>query len=159
VEGGSFSRADIISCLSKESKGSVVSRLDEVTPTGSQRIAMVAFFVAAPLALYAIDAGIDYFYKTKLPSAVASVEKKNASDESPTLEIQGWTVSKIYQTAGGQLFHEFRDGKLRISIQPFIKKKDLIYVPLVFENLSSVPISYTVRIYASGSQDRAPFDE
>src|SRR5215204_6416118 len=61
VEGGEFKKDDIVQCLSKENKGQLASKLDEVTPTGPQRISIVGMFVAVPALLYGLTFLLDVF--------------------------------------------------------------------------------------------------
>lgn len=157
VEGGTFSKADIVSCLSKETKGEVVAKLEQVVPTGPQRIGLVAFFVVVPLTFYAMTFVIDYLIeKTPLATSVASQEKKEAKQ---TLEVQGWTVPSLYERASGSLFREFAAQKIQVSFLQVARKKDLVTVSVLVANHTSAPITYTLSISAAGSQDRVPFED
>lgn len=158
VEGGAFSKADIISCLSKETKGIVVAKLEEVAPTGPQRIGLVSFFVVVPLALYAMTFVFDYVYKTETPSTKTTAEGKPVEEKS-AVEIQGWMVPNIYKSASGELYKYFTDQKVRVSMLRPIQKRDAVSVSVIVENLTSSPITYTLSINAAGSQERVPFEE
>ena len=65
VEHGTFRKDDIVQCLSKETKGKVVSKLDEVGFTGSQRIFIVALVVVGVGLIYGFPYVIDYYHGSK----------------------------------------------------------------------------------------------
>lgn len=158
VEGGSFSNADIISCLSKETKGVVVAKLEDVVPTGPQRIGLVSFFVVIPLALYTMTFVFDYLYKPEIPSTEAKVEDEPIKKKS-AVEIQGWMVPYFYKTDSDGLYKYFINKEVRVSMLQPIQEKNTVSVSVIVENLTSSPITYTLSIHAAGSQEKVPFEE
>lgn len=144
VEGGSFSKDDISNCLSKETKGRIVAKLEEVPPTGPQRIGLLAAFIAVPLILYSLPYAFDYI-RTGTPG-----EKKS------TTEIQGWAVPRFYESTSQELFTAFKDGRILVSLGVPSKKKDMVTIPTTVQNKSTEPFRYTLRMTTSASEGRIP---
>lgn len=146
VEGGSFSKSEISNCLSKESKGKVVSKLEEVSPTGPQRIALVAAFIALPLILYLMPIAFDYFAKTRPESRIQKVV------------LQGWTIPKHYESTSG-LFSDLKEGKIQVSVGPVSRKKDITTVGISVHNTTLHVLKYSVSMTTNKSDERIPLYE
>ncbi len=145
IEGGTFSKEAISNCLSKESKGRIVAKLDEVPPTGPQRIGLLALFIAAPLFLYSLPYIFDFFTKNK-PSSQST---------KATVDINGWMVPKFYESTSG-LYADFKDGRLQISIGQVVKKRDVATVQIIVQNRTSAALIYSFSMTTTGSEGRIP---
>lgn len=149
VEKGMFKPDDITQCLSKESKGKTVSKLEEVSPTGPQRIGLVAGLVGLPLLLYAGTFGVDYLLARVDQPVVAS-----AKDDSPTVSIQGWKIPRAYVKGSSSLFRSFTDGKIAATISPISRKGDWVSVPVKLTNSTDKVLKFNVSMTTAASSTR-----
>lgn len=143
VEGGSFSRDDISNCLSKETKGRIVAKLEEVPPTGPQRIGLLATFIAVPLILYSLPYAFDY------------IRTGTLGEKKATTEIQGWAVPRFYESTS-ELFTAFKDGRILVSLGVPSRKKDIVTIPATVQNKTGEPFRYSLRMTTRASEDRIP---
>lgn len=143
VEGGFFSEDDISNCLSKETKGRIVTKLDEVPPTGRQRIFLLASSIAVVLILYSLFYAFKYF-TTEIDDVKSSKTK-----------IQGWAVPMYYESTS-ELFTAFKDGRILVSLGVPSRKKDIVTIPAAVQNKTSEPIRYTLRMSTIPSEGRIP---
>jgi hypothetical protein len=148
VEGGTFKKDDIVQCLSKENKGQLVSKLDEVTPTGPQRISIVGMFVAVPALLYGL---------TFLLDAVSSYARtgtiSTAPDSRAPLDVGGWQVP-WFQIDRSPLLSNFKDGKISVTVGSVSKKGDIASIPLRFSNQSAEVLKATATVTSARSASR-----
>ena len=149
VEKGMFKPDDITQCLSKESKGKTVSKLEEVSPTGPQRIGLVAGLVGLPLLLYLGTLGVDYLLARVEQPLVAS-----AIDDSPTVSIQGWKIPRHYVKGSTALFRSFSDGKIAATISPISRKGDWVSVPVKLANSTDKVLKFNVSMTTAASSTR-----
>jgi hypothetical protein len=154
VEKGTFKPDDIVHCLSKDTKGKTVSKLEEVSPTGNQRVGLVAGLIGLPLLLYAGTFGIDYLFAVaRQTSAIVTAEN------SPVVEIRGWKIRRFYVTTSPGLFNSFSDGKITVSILPVSRKGDWVSVPVRLINstqkVHKISVSMTT---AASAQKLKSFD-
>ncbi len=149
VEGGVFKPDDIAQCLSKETKGRVVSKLEEVSPTGPQRIGLVAGLIGFPLLMYAGTYGVDYFMaRTKQVAQVAAVEA------SSVIEAQGWKIPRYYETTSRGLLKNFIEGKVSVAISPTSRKGDWITVPMKISNSTDKVLKVSVSMLSAASANK-----
>ncbi|MDR1185126.1 MAG: hypothetical protein LBK67_10090 [Coriobacteriales bacterium] len=146
VENGMFKQDDIVQCLSKETKGKTVSKLEEVSPTGAQRIGLVAALIGLPLLLYAATFAIDYAL-----SVQRETKKTGSAEASPVLEIQGWRVRRFYQTTSHALFKNFSDGKLTAAFSPISRKGDWVTIPVTLSNSTDKMLKIRVSMTTAAS--------
>lgn len=154
VEGGSFDKNEIVNCLSKESKGHIVNSLNELPPTGPQRIAIVCIFVVLPVITYL---GLSFLrsefnYKGNLFNVVDAFEE-NAERK---IVVNDWSMINAYKTLKKPLFIEFEAKKININIGTTKRKKDSIAVPITFENLSSFVITASLEMNTQWSAEKIP---
>lgn len=148
VEGGTFKKDDIAQCLSKENKGQLVSKLDEVTPTGPQRISIVGMFVAVPALLYGL---------TFLLDAVSNYTRTGTVSAAPDLRaplvVGGWQVP-WFQIDRSALLSNFKDGKISVTVGSVSKKGDIASIPLRFTNQSAEVLKATATVTSARSSSR-----
>lgn len=148
VEGGTFKKDDIVLCLSKENKGQLVSKLDEVAPTGPQRISIVGMFVAVPALLYGL---------TFLLDAVSSYMRTGTVSAAPgsrePLDVGGWQVP-WFQIDRSPLLSSFKDGKIALTVGSVSKKGDVASIPLRFSNQSAEVVKATATVTSARSSSR-----
>ena len=155
VENGVFRKDDIVQCLSKETKGTVVAKLEEVPPSGPQRVTIVGLFIAVPALLYAASLGIDYAFKSvreDSASAVAAAAAKIEEAKTP-IEIGGWVVPSYYKATSG-LYQDLASSKLQVKIGATSRKGDLVTVPVMITNDTSRVLNATLRMNSAGSAKR-----
>lgn len=178
VEGGMFTSDEIANCLSKESKGRVVSKLEEVPPTGPQRIAIIAFVIAVPTLAYMGMLALDHYFEedrqsvreaTAKLAAVSEGTRANVNETSKLVQkligepkggsvasIGGWDVAAAYVSLKGPLYAALEGGNLRVDIGAFSRKKDVLTVPFALTNDSSYVVKATFRANSQRSEGRIP---
>jgi hypothetical protein len=134
--------------LSKETKGKVVTKLEDVSPTGPQRIGLVGAFVVVPLFFYAGIYGIDHF-ATSSKSASAPV-----SDQSSAIESQGWKIPRFYERASEVLLKSFSEGKIAVVISPALRKGEWVTVPMKISNSTDKVIKARVSMLTAASASK-----
>lgn len=163
VEGGIFSSGDITNCLSKESKGTIVLRLEDVPPTGPQRIQLVGVFVVFPALVYLayiLFLGVfDKEVKTiseAAKSAAESAVERVANKSADSDEIRGWKVLKGFVLANRPLFQAFNAGSIEVSVGIPLRKKDNLSVPVTVVNKTSIVINGNLKMNTQRSQGKIP---
>ena len=149
VEKGTFTPDDIVQRLSKETKGKVVSKLEEVSPTGPQRIGLVAGLIGLPLVLYAGTIGLDYLF-----TLAKQTNTTVAADASPVVEVQGWRIRRYYESASRGLFKSFSDGKIAVVISPVSRKGDWVSVPVRLTNSTDKVLKINVNMTTAASAQK-----
>ena len=133
VENGVFKKDDITQCLSKETKAVVVSKLEEVSLTGPQRIVSLITIVGFALLTYTVFFGLD-FLTTKVSENIFQEDHKTVREESKSVEFQGWKIANAYATINSALFNNFAVGKIRADLKIVERKKDTVTMAVVLEN-------------------------
>lgn len=151
VEKGVFKPDDISQCLSKETKGRVVSKLEEVSPTGPQRVALVAGLIGLPLILYAGTYGLDYLLAHVTRTTLTSTAE---STNSRVTEVHGWKVPRFYETTSRDLLRSFSDGKITASISPVSRKGEWVTVPIKVANSTDSVVKISVSMLTAASANR-----
>lgn len=148
VEGGTFKKDDIVQCLSKENKGKLVSKLDEVTPTGSQRIMIVGMCFAVPALLYGLTFLLDAISNYTRTGTVASV-----IDSRAPLDVDGWQIP-WFQIDRSALLSYFKDGKISVVVGAISKKGDIASIPLRFTNQTAEVLKASATVTSARSASR-----
>jgi hypothetical protein len=160
VEGGTFKPDDITQCLSKDTKGKLVSKLEEVPPTGPQRVGLVAALVGFPVLLFVAYYGFTHLLASseQLASSAPTSSSKQVAKAS-TIEVQGWTVPGYYKTTSGSLFNSFSDGKVQIRFEPTERKGKWVTVPFTVINSTSKVITASISMLtAASSKEQKSYD-
>lgn len=154
VEGGNFTKADIVNCLSKDTKGKVVNKLEEVMPTGPQRIGIVSFILGIPILSYLTILSVDYFLQSpkQSPQVIANAEK----EREQTVDIDGWKIQAVYKRVGGHIYKDFESGAVKAAVNTPTRKGDLVTVPVVIQNNSGQPLSYSLSMATNASMGKIP---
>jgi hypothetical protein len=149
VERGVFKPDDIALCLSKETKGKVVSKLEEVSPTGPQRVGLVGALIGLPLLLYAGTYGIDYLLASTKRGPTAT-----AQETSSVVEAQGWKIPRYYETTSRGLLKSFTNGSISVAISPTSRKGELVTVPMKIANSSDKVLKVSVSMLTAASGNK-----
>lgn len=150
VEGGVFKPDDITQTLSKETKGKTVSKLEEVPPTGSQRIGLVAFLIGMPVFLYAGFFGIEFvLQKTQLGQTAEKVEQRHEA-------ALAWIIPSYAKIASPALYNEIIGGKLTAKIGVPTRRGEMVAVPLRLSNETSKIIKFDLSMTTALSEKRIP---
>ncbi|UHQ19096.1 hypothetical protein LVB87_13020 [Lysobacter sp. KIS68-7] len=150
VENGRFSKDDIVSCLSKETKAVVATKLEEVPVTAQQRVGVILFIGAGLLFAFGAIKGIDYYVEKEFGTARGTDESK---------KTQGWTVLPVYADRDNAIFAAFADGKLRIGTNISTVRRDSADIPFIIENNSSMPLTIDLGITAAAPQDGIAYEK
>lgn len=151
VEGGNFKSEDIVQTLSKETKGKTVSKLEEVPPTGAQRIGLVAGLILMPAMFYAATIGIDF-----LVSGSKSIGNSGVSSSARYTELQGWKVPNSYRISSESLFLAFESKKIVATVGAPSRRGDVVTVPVQVNNMSDAVLRYTLSMTTAQSEKRIP---
>lgn len=152
VENGIFRKDDIVQCLSKETKGVVVAKLEEVPPSGPQRIGIVGLCIAVPAFLYGTTFAIDYAFKVLRQDSSSATAAANEDIKAP-IEIAGWVIPRFYKTTSG-LFQEFSNSKLQVKIGTTSRKGDVVTIPVTITNDTPSVLKATLSMNSAGSAKR-----
>lgn len=151
VEHGSFKQDDIVQCLSKENKGSVVSKLEQVPPSGPQRIGIIGMFIAVPSLLYGLTFGIDYVFK-ELHKTDATVASKNGSEKEP-IDVRGWKVP-WYTRSTSLLLPKFESGDISVDYGEITRRQDVVSIPITVSNKTKEILKARISMMTSKSAKR-----
>ncbi|WP_157982634.1 hypothetical protein [Simplicispira lacusdiani] len=151
VEGGVFKADDINQTTSKETKGIVVSKVEDVSPTGPQRIGLVAFFIGFPLALYAGYLGLNSSLKAPQFSPISMASESANSAIKPPKQ---WIVPEYYRRTSPKLFEAFDSEKINIEIAESQRKSDLLTIPFKIENNTEKIIKTTIDMTTADSEKK-----
>ncbi len=151
VEGGMFKADDIHQTTSKETKGVVVSKVEDVSPTGSQRIGLVAFFIGFPLALYTGYLGLNLFLKEPHNSEVPKLSENVSGSAKLTKQ---WIVPEYYKDTSTKLYEVFDSEKINIEITEPQRKSDFLIVPFRITNNTEKIIKTTVAMTTVDSEKK-----
>jgi hypothetical protein len=149
VEKGVFSAADVVTCLSKETKAVVTTKLEEIPATAQQRVGIVAFLAFFVLLGFVFFKGLDYFVGEDPPDSPS--KEPRADSVEVEKGAQGWVVSDIYWK--GELFEKFREEQIALIVGEPKTGRTTIEVPIQLKNKSNEPISLTIWISGAVSQD------
>lgn len=149
VEQGTFKRDDIVQCLSKETKGKVVSKFEEVPPTGPQRVGLVAGLVGLPMLMYAATFGLDYLFERSRP-----VLANAGLEASQSIEVNGWKLNRAYSIASPGLFKDFSTGRIVVAMLPMSKKGDIVTVPVKLQNATDQVLRVDINMMTAASSKR-----
>lgn len=149
VEGGVFKKDDIDQILSKETKGKIVSKLEEVSPTGPQRIGLVAFFVVVPVVIYTGYLLLnDMVQNLDLPSVIVEKDKKTV--------INGWGIPSYNLTTAPELLNAFETGKISAVIGEPTEKGGIVTLPVSVKNNTDEIIKYSLAMTSVESETKIP---
>lgn len=148
VEGGKFTHSEIVSCLSKETKAIIATKLEQVPVTAQQRVGMLMFFgVVALLALLFVK-GFDYI-TNQLPTVA------DASNSTPVkaTDTQGWNIGDIYKRDNNEIYKSLLNQQLIISIGSARVQKSTAVIPIIAENKSNATFTLRAELISSVDQD------
>lgn len=159
VENGRFSEQEIVSCLSKETRASVTSKLEEVPLTAQQRVGGLVLFCVVVASFVGMYLWLGYYEKQKLEE-ISQMEAQRAEsvaevNQEPA-DQQGWDISPSY--ADQDLYKLLTSRKIRLEAQPSRVERGVVRIPVVMENGSSKPISVTLSIHGTLPQNELPLD-
>lgn len=155
VENGVFKPDDITQTLSKETKGKTVSKLEEVPPTGSQRIGLVAFLIGVPVFLYAGFLGLESVLQNT-PLVQSTDDQRVDRDEKRHEASRAWIIPRYARSASPALYSEFISGKLTATLGTPARRGDIVTVPLRVNNETSRVIKFDLSMTTASSEKRIP---
>lgn len=148
VEHGNFSKSDIVSCSSKETKASIANKFDDIPLTANQRISSLIIFAFFALFLFIVFKGTSHFFGSKLDESKIVEQKvveQNASPETAEPDSppdhQGWNIPKPYAETNNQLYQLFVSKKILVSVNTATVKRNTLQLDVSIENKSTVPLN------------------
>lgn len=151
VENGKFTHTDIVSCLSKETKATVATKLEEVPVTAQQRVGIIVFFGLFSILILAGIKGIDYFFDLDKPN------RETASVEAEPPDHQGWNISRIYTTADNVIYQSIVSRKITVLDDKPILRRNMLLVPIKVSNDSDMTLTLSMSISGALPQDDIDF--
>lgn len=151
VENGRFTHTDIVSCLSKETKATVATKLEDVPVTAQQRVGIIIFFGLFSILILAGIKGIDYFFGPDKSSP------ETATVEAAPPDHQGWSFSRIYTTADNVIYQSIVSRKITVLADKPTLRRNLLLVPIKVSNDSDMPLTLSMSISGALPQDDVDF--
>jgi hypothetical protein len=170
IEGGEFSPKDVTSCLSKETKGRIVEKFEEIPVTWQIRVTgiIVIFFVIAiaygAYFLYTDSITLEKRANTdagKIEQSIAqstSAIKENLdaiqstlTKSSATDSVNGWTIPDYYKTTSDPLYQALKSSKIQINVQVSDRKSDFVTATVFLKNDSSESLDVTIQLKSASS--------
>ena len=152
VENGIFKKDDITQCLSKETKGKIVSKLEEVSPTGPQRIGVVAGIIGFSLLGFFFTSGIDFVVDKFSQITISDTKSPNK-----IVEVNDWSIPKFYARDDAFLYNAFSNKKIKIDLSVSAKKNDFVTINVKFTNKTDQVIKVTrLEMLTTESENRVP---
>lgn len=139
AERGQFSHSDIVNCLSKESKATVATKLEEVPLTAQQRVGFVAFVVALML----IPVFILFWLESIHPDPPPKVDDVTEPAPPPKPDLQGWAIRDIYDDE--PMYAAIVEKQLVVSVGAVALQKRAMTFPVTVSNATESAITYSLR--------------
>lgn len=155
IENGKFTHTEIVSCLSKETKATVATKLEDIPVTAQQRVGILMFFGALALLALVFVKGIDYIAE-KVTSTDTDASSVSAA---PKEDTQGWSIGDIYAKKDNALFQALVSRQIAISTGPISARRNTATVPIKIENKLNLPITFRVQLISSEEQDPLSFSK
>ena len=149
VEPGTFKRDDIVQCLSKETKGLVVGKLEQVPPSGPQRVTILGMFVLFPALLYGMTYTLDYA-SDKFGSNPTTTSKV---DKRAPVDIAGWRVPWFY-VGTSELIQPLQDGRIKATVGDIARKGEIATVPITIVNGTQEVLKSRIALTSAFSSKR-----
>jgi len=147
VENGRFSHDDIVSCLSKEAKAKVTTKLEDIPVTAQQRVVLLALVTLFALVVVFGFLGIDKLLDKDPMQPSAST--------STTPDLQEWKVPSHYE--GGAIYKSFVAKRILITVSAPTLKSGVLSIPIKASNNSDTPLTLMLSATGSASQDNVDF--
>lgn len=154
ADHGKFSHEDIVNCLSKESKGKVTTKLEELPLTAQQRVNVVVFFVIIVAVGALLFLSIDSILETLDPDAAARSEEKPASAPLQKHDLQGWNISDIYEDKAIYKYIVTKD--LQIAMGTVTHRGQTLSIPITVANRT--PEVFSLTAWTSSPVDDSGID-
>ena len=149
VENGTFTHTEIVNCLSKETKASVTTKLEEVPITAPQRVyALVFLGIAIFLGLFILKT---FGY---ISFANPATINNDVKIENTSVDSQGWAVGSIYKDHDNILYQDLIKRGLVISTGSAKVQKNMVIVPISAQNKTSYPITINVSLIGAENRTR-----
>lgn len=168
VEGGVFNIAEITGCLSKESRGLVVGRFDQIPMTGPQRVGIVGVFVVVPAILILAYFGVTGYFEKKIEkvgeqaaekataTATASATANAIAATGVNVVIREWNIRRYDVVAAGPIFDAYKSGKINLGVRLVTREGDVVGVEVSFFNSSDLALNAGISMDTQLSGDRIP---
>ena len=154
AENGKFSHNDIVNCLSKESKGTVATKLEELPLTAQQRVGVVGFIALLVVGGALAFKGIDAYFQYTQPGSGVNNDGKAVSEQLAEPDLQGWSIAKYYD--GELIYKQIVAKELQISLGPTTRRGRILSIPISVSNKTDKSISITA--WTSSAVDQSGID-
>jgi uncharacterized membrane protein YuzA (DUF378 family) len=155
VEKGTFRPEDIAQIVSKESKGIVVSKAEEIGLTGPQRIQFVVFLLVM---LAAVSAFFYFFLPITTNSPTSQSEPKTVitkKDDLPA-KIGDWNIEEHYRSEDNSLYQGLLKNEIKFSVGTPRSKGDITSIPVRMTNTGASPLVVSLSMNSNASAGRIP---
>ena len=155
VENGKFTHTEIVSCLSKETKATVATKLEDIPVTAQQRVGILMFFGVLVLLPLIFIKGIDYI----TDKVTATDTATNSASTAPKADTQGWSIGDIYAKKDNALYLALVSRQIAISTSSISTRRNTAIIPIKIENKLPLPITLQVKLISSAEQDPLSFSK
>jgi len=155
ADNGKFSHEDIVNCLSKESKGVVVTKLEELPLTAQQRVGAIGFVAILVLIGAIAFKGFDLYVENTKQEGEGNTSAKESAAVAP-LDLQGWSISKAYTDE--PMYRQILDKDLKISLGASAQKGRVMSLPISVFNGTDKPISLSAWVSSTVEQDGIDYE-
>ncbi|KRG63770.1 hypothetical protein ABB26_11235 [Stenotrophomonas humi] len=140
ADNGKFSHEDIVKCLSKESKGTVTTKLEELPITAQQRVGVVGFVAFLVVAGALLFKSIDKIFETINPE-VAAKNETQARPVPPKPDLQGWSIPSVYEDEA--MYKQIVTKDLQIAMGTVTRRGRTLSIPITVANGTTEPFALT----------------
>jgi hypothetical protein len=155
VEKGTFQLGDILQIVSKESKGIIVSKAEEIGLTGPQRIQAVVYLV---IMLLTIGAIVYFFSQITGYSSASQNEPPPAITKKDDLPVKvgDWNIEEHYRSKDNSLYQGLLKNEIKFTVGTAHSKGDSTLVPVRMTNTGASPLLVTLSMNSNASAGRIP---
>lgn len=154
ADNGKFSHEDIVNCLSKESKGTITTKLEELPLTAQQRVGVVGFVAFLVIAGVLLFMGIDRIFEAINPDSPTKTDQKSSPALPQKADLQGWNIAKVYEDEA--LYDQIAAKDLQIAVGKVTRRGRILTIPITVNNGTQEPFSIT--IWTSSPADDSDID-
>lgn len=147
TEGKEFTREDIISISSKETKGKLVKKLDDILP--SSRLILIFIIITGLLFsfIFSLPTILEFGKKDVLIDAKQTKSLKNHH------EAEGWKISKSYYENGISKY--YKENELPFQVGLPMRQGDTVSIKINISNKTEKPLKLDGKMISPAGENDA----
>jgi len=143
VEGGKFDKSRIAIVSSRNARGKIIDKLEQVPPNIGVAVSIIFLILTVPVGVYY---GLDKFVTPLLSNA-------HSSDTNKQKNIQGWT--NLNQYTASNLYKIYGDTYFPVTVKKINRQGDYINLDLTLDNKTDNFMTVTAT-FNTPAQDEDP---